>query len=293
MIILKIFFELFKKWNILYFISIVFIILFISIFNGYFKDDNSMIPNRLVFSEKIPEDENFFGKHAFLSKQNRLQINSFKNLRPDFTIDISATFPYVSGSTLLLYSDSVYDNFIQDLEAKHVKAGDIIFVKCDYMEKFFHEIYPYVKSPFILITHNGDCPISIKYAAYLNDSKVHVWFGQNPDFIHPKLIPTPIGLENSNWYPHKINLIRNVKINKLKPWNERKYILYINFNTNTHKSRSDMVKYFKNFSNVIFSGRVDYQTYLSHLENSKYVLCPRVCLKKNLYFNSAKNLVFG
>ena len=33
--------------------------------------------------------------------------------------------------------------------------------------------------------------------------------------------------------------------------------------------------YFKNLTNVLISGRVSYDIYLSHLENSKYVLCPR------------------
>ena len=86
----------------------------------------------------------------------------------------------------------------------------------------------------------------------------------------------PIGFENTCWKPSHINFIRKVKTNDLIPWYKRKYLLYLNFNSGTNPgSREYLINYFKNFTNVLISGRVSYDVFLSHLENSKYVLCPR------------------
>ena len=205
-------------------------------------------------------------------------INLSKNFRTDFTVDTTATLPYVSGSTLILYSDYIYDDHVKNVDQsiEQMKPGDVILVKIDLIDEFFTKIFIKLTKPFILITHQGDYSTDIKHAKYLNDSKLLVWFGQNPAFTHPKFIPMPIGFENTFWHPEKINFIRKVKTNELIPWHERKYLLYLNFNSGTNPgSREYLNNFLKNFPNVLISGRVNYATYLKHLENSKYVLCPR------------------
>ena len=205
-------------------------------------------------------------------------IDLSKNFRTDFTLDNTATLPYVSGSTLLLYSDYIYDDHVRNVEPSINKMhpGDVILVKIDLIDDFFTKVFVKLKKPFLLITHQGDYSTDIKHAKYLDDSKLLAWFGQNPGFTHPKHIPIPIGFENTFWHPRHISFIRNVKTNELIPWHERKYLLYLNFNSGTNPgSREYLNNYFKNFTNVLISGRVSYDVFLSHLENSKYVLCPR------------------
>ena len=155
--------------------------------------------------------------------------------------------------------------------------GDILFVKTDLCEQFFTVDYPKIRHKFILLTHNSDHPANVIHSKYLNDNKLIAWFAQNPGFEHNKLIPIPIGFENPIWFPIKLKYIRNVKESNLIPWNKRKYLLYINFNSNTNpKAREYLLSLYSNIPNVFINKqRVDYSTYMSHIENSKYVLCPR------------------
>jgi hypothetical protein len=226
-------------------------------------------------------------KHKYIIKRDlfiqKRAINLSKNFRTDFTVDTTATLPYVSGSTLILYSDYIYDDHVKNVEQsiEQMKPGDVILVKIDLIDEFFTKIFIKLTKPFILITHQGDYSTDIKHAKYLNDSKLLVWFGQNPGFKHRKHIPIPIGIENSFYFPDKIEYQRNLTSlrtsRQLIPWKERKYLLYLNYNPNTNsKKRMNLAKMFRLFESVlIITEKVDYPTYMSHIENSKYVICPQ------------------
>ena len=72
-------------------------------------------------------------------------------------------------------------------------------------------IHPNISSPYVLVTHNCDLGIpndprkaneleaGYDYAAVLTESKILAWFGQNPNLIHHKIIPVPIGFSNPKW----------------------------------------------------------------------------------------------
>jgi hypothetical protein len=67
-------------------------------------------------------------------------------------------------------------------------AGSIIYVKTDYLDKFFRKVYPYLSNKFVLITGRSDASSSSRYLSYLenNDSKIIHWFGQNSDIYSSK-----------------------------------------------------------------------------------------------------------
>ncbi|CAF1372513.1 unnamed protein product [Adineta steineri] len=78
-------------------------------------------------------------------------------------------------------------------------SGSIIYVKTDYLDTFFHSIYPYLTNRFVLITAQGDASAPEKFLSYLHhiDSKIIHWFGQNADIESSKsdrFTPIPIGL---------------------------------------------------------------------------------------------------
>lgn len=104
------------------------------------------------------------------------------------------------------------------------------------------------------------------------------WFTQNPGFKHDKLIPIPIGLENTVWNPNKEQFIRNVTVSSLIPWHKRKYLLYINFDPNTNRKAREYLlsSYGTKIKNLLITKRkVSFETYLNQIGDSKYVLCPR------------------
>lgn len=204
-------------------------------------------------------------------KYYRLKKDSY---RLDLAVDSTGTLPFISGSNLVFIADYVYDNKITT-KTDELKNGDIIFVKIDYIDYFFSWIYPKIKIKFILITHNGDYSTNIKHKKYLNQNKILAWFGQNPGFKHEKHIALPIGIENTFYFPDKIKFLRNVR--QLIPWKDRKYLLYLNYDPSTNsKKRNDLANMFKSFENVlIITQKVNYSTYMTHIGNSKYVLCPR------------------
>lgn len=208
-----------------------------------------------------------------------LQFGSFdcRNFRPDFTIDPTGTLPYVSGANFLLFSDFVFDYHVANVVPSEVKDGDVIFVKTDLIDQFFVKFFPSINSKFILITHNSDYSTSPEHKKFLNDSKLIAWFGMNPGFEHPKHIVIPIGFKNPVWYTgNTMNLIRYRKKN-LTPWEKRKTLLYVNFSPETYpKARKPFYDKLKNEQGVlVIEKRIDFETYMSHLSEAKFVLCPR------------------
>lgn len=72
------------------------------------------------------------------------------------------------------------------------RDGDLIFVHARMGTRFREEILPYITTKFILITHEHDIPPR-DMAIMLEDPKLIHWFAQNPDLVHEKVTPIPIG----------------------------------------------------------------------------------------------------
>jgi hypothetical protein len=158
-----------------------------------------------------------------------------------------------------------------------VKSGDVVYVKTDLQTEFFQKIYPNIHEEFILVTHNSDYETNVALKHYLDQDKIIAWLGPNPGFEHPKHIPLPLGLENTVFYPSKIEFIRALNVTSLIPWEKRKYLVYLNFNSGTNPgARKYLFDLFKDIPGVLISQkRLDYASYMNHIGDSKFVLCPR------------------
>ena len=150
------------------------------------------------------------------------------------------TLPYISGDTMRAFADHIIDNFPwSKFSPEDVDAGDIIFVKTDFIAKFLKEHHAKILNPYILLTHNSDYSVcNEESCAYLDDSKLLVWYGENMNGQHRKLRAVPIGVYNNV----NFSTLRAVSKN-LKPFQERNTNIYVNFGLHTNNNRSDTLKY--------------------------------------------------
>lgn len=209
---------------------------------------------------------------------NAVSISFQILIRAKLTYHETDILPYLDGNGLIQYSDYFYDDYGGNLEPfENIADGSTIFVKSDFIRAFFKKKFHRLNAKIILITHNGDYFPNKNYKKYLTNDNIITWFAQNPSFTHPKLIQLPIGLENTNYYSDKNENLKQIIQLRNIPWRKRKILLYINFNYKTNsQSRKSLIDRFKKFKDsLVIETKLNYKTYLNHLRNSKYVLCPR------------------
>lgn len=142
------------------------------------------------------------------------------------------------------------------------------FVKTDYIHTFFKIYKPDV--PYVLITHNSDFHITDLLSTYANDKLMITWYGQNIDTIHPKIKSIPIGIANEKWKHGNVDTLEKIISEK----NTKKNLIYANFNVNTnYRERSNCVKQLAKY-NINLSPTVSFETYLSELSKSYFVVSP-------------------
>ena len=126
-----------------------------------------------------------------------------------FAENSRSSAPFITGDTFRESCNFIFDEMTSDFDCDKVKRGDLIFVKTDYIGTFFHEKHPFIKNPYVLITHNSDYGIPGSYAYMLDDKKLLAWFGQNVEgSCHEKLISVPIGIANSSWDHGNIKIVK-------------------------------------------------------------------------------------
>ena len=74
-----------------------------------------------------------------------------------------------------------------------------IFIYSHALDQFFCDVFPHIKTPFVLLSHNSDHGVTEAHLPFLNSPKIHAWYGQNARVHHPKLTAVPIGIANSQW----------------------------------------------------------------------------------------------
>jgi len=183
--------------------------------------------------------------------------------------------PYISGDTFRAHANFVFDEKLRTFKPLKVRDGDLVFVKGDFLRKFFQKIHPLIKAKYKLITHNSDESAPGPFANYLDDPHILAWYGQNVDgYSHPKLHPIPIGIANREWAHGNIHTIADMQ--SLVPSIEKSHLLYMNFTIATKKDeRSYVHNLFKDQPYCTISGNKPYKDYLKDLAESKFVLSPR------------------
>lgn len=141
----------------------------------------------------------------------------------------------------------------------NINDYNIIFIFTHDLE-FFYNKFENNLSNKIIISHNSDNEIK-----YIKNVKFHL--AQNCLIKNNKLLSIPIGIENSQWFDHKI--FYNVrKMNLLKNKN-----IYFYFNMNTHPSRINCYNELKD--KLTWNSKKNKEEYFIELSQHKYAICPR------------------
>jgi hypothetical protein len=128
----------------------------------------------------------------------------YRRTRPD-------SRPFISGDGFRRIAHHILDETRSRLRTDRLRPGDIIFVATHLAKTFFLESAPQIRVPYTLITHNSDMAAGAELIGLI-DENVRAWFAQNNTFVHERVTPIPIGLENLHHYragiPDKIAALR-------------------------------------------------------------------------------------
>jgi hypothetical protein len=159
-------------------------------------------------------------------------------------------------------------------DPREVEAGDLIFVR--HAEKFFEELHPTIKHPYIMVTHGEHLDeMKEEYFTYLDDPKVIAWFGIHPcPQTHPKFHPIPIGVvQEPDNYSEREYL--NEYFRYLRTHAKKKHLVFMNFAFNNAKEDRLIVRdLFKNRSYCKRGKRVGFHYYLAEMAECTFTLSP-------------------
>lgn len=162
-----------------------------------------------------------------------------------------------------------------DFKASDVLEQDVIFIKTDYLNFFFTEIFPHIP-PVVIITHDSSVPSPGPFAKYLNSSKIIHWFGSHGDiYEHPKFTHIPVGITIDEWKPEEQVLLDAIlNVFDLHQHLEQKQMMYLNFSTETNQEHATLLERFSHKSFVTCEASTNLQDYLLSMAHHRYVLCP-------------------
>jgi hypothetical protein len=135
---------------------------------------------------------------------------------------------------------------------------------------------------FILISHNSDGNITTNPIRdfdcdfKLIPKNLVKWFGQNVCYNDERLIPIPLGFENSEWF---VNENKRGKIqNIIHTEKQIKNLVYLNVNVNNNIiERKLLYEILNNKSYVTiekFHNGINFNNYLNNLYNHEFMICP-------------------
>lgn len=152
---------------------------------------------------------------------------------------------------------------------------DIIFCKTDYIGLLFNEISNH-KNSYTLITHQSDYEID-EYIFNFKPECIKKWYAQNVNYLHPDLIPLPLGLENHTG-PSK-GVYTDFDYWKNEYSFEKKYkktnIVYSNFAPESHPSRKQWIKQLELNGIKTATEKTSYKDHIENLQKSYFCISPR------------------
>jgi len=186
----------------------------------------------------------------------------------------SSSYPYITGAGVRETCDHKLDP-ITRLACDSVKPGDTVFVVSTFLDYFFSECHPHLP-PYILVTHHfyatSDDDFPGAYADYLDDDKLIAWFTHNPDRIHPKLYPMPIGIGDTSCYPGNKKGLIDLYAPRAT---HHKKKMYMNFTRENHSERAYVYDLFKDNPLCDVSPYKNIERYFLDLAEFAFVLSPR------------------
>ena len=190
-------------------------------------------------------------------------------------VDRRPSPPYITGDGFRAHCDFIIERSFHELDCEQVKEGSLIYVHPEHLERFFKKYHPKIRHRYILVSNNSVRPVPGKFVPYLLHPKIYAWFGQNVEnYVHPKLHPIPLGLENRQFKRGDLRVITGAR----EKWcgSPKTMLLYNNFSLVTYPTeRGKVYELFKDKSYCVTTSRKPYLEYLKDLAETKFVLCPR------------------
>jgi hypothetical protein len=125
------------------------------------------------------------------------------------------------------------------------------------------------KNNFILVLHNSDDKIDMKYKNILETTKCVKIFGQNVCYMHQRIQYLPIGIANSKWPHGNKKLLCDIINRSIKKENK----IFFNFSIGTNRNiRYPCYNYFKNI--LTYNRSLPQKDYLINLKKCKFCICP-------------------
>lgn len=176
---------------------------------------------------------------------------------------------YITGNSFKKICNFSLDQnglkLIRDIDQNQIP---IWFVKTDYIDIFFNEVY--IDYDFILITHNSDYGINDNHLKYLNNKFLKKWYAQNVCINHDKLYSIPIGIANEEWPHGDINVLQSIVNENVQKSN----LIYTNFNINTNiTERQKCLNHIQKHGLELVNNK-NFECYLKELAKSYFVISP-------------------
>lgn len=171
--------------------------------------------------------------------------------------------------------DFAYNPYIMQQKDKHLPL-DILYSMSSYANPPFIFCYSSLikqlsavihifENQFTLITHNGDANVEDVYYVnmILNAPNLKLWYAQNVNFSHDKLVPLPIGIANRMWPHGNVSIVESPKTADV----------YMSFDLNTNpKKRTECLDALRD--KVSFLPFVSPNENIARLAQYKYCICP-------------------
>jgi len=151
-----------------------------------------------------------------------------------------------------------------------VFEANSIFVYTHALLLFFERIFPFLKKPVTLMSHNSDHGVYDIFEKYLNTDIIKKWFCQNRLISHPKLFSIPIGIANSQW-PHGDQELFNTAVSAN---NKKEFLVYKNFDINTYPMERSICNDITERNGIPFSPFKSIPDYWDILSKSVFVISP-------------------
>ena len=191
---------------------------------------------------------------------------------------------FVFYNFLPVIADHIIDSKYSSRQVHHnypifnennIKEGDTIFVKADFLKKFFKKNFKLIKNKFYLITGVSDLPIDEKYFKYINNNKIIKWVGCNILINHEKILKLPIGFQENELPGGNQKLLKKIYNNKIL-FKDKKNKLLLTYISKSHQSREDLNEIFNNKEYVdIINDKLNFKNYMEKINEYKFVLSPR------------------
>lgn len=153
-----------------------------------------------------------------------------------------------------------------------IKDNDIIFCETSHVKFLFKLLKNLNLKNITLITSQSDIEIDSKFVSKLPKS-IKSWYCINSSTSNSKLKPIPIGIANE--YEKNLSS-KDFKILNSDFFDEKEYLLYVNFNINTNRrKRAHLYDLFKNNPKFLVSSHnTNKIIYKNNIMRSSFVLCP-------------------